>query len=221
MNTADTESDVGLIYPQEIIERARETVPMTPFALTGPQAESAGQVRGYGGLGVPRAPGERATQRHPFETYVIGWTDANHTTASVQVYTGTVLNDEEDITDTVTITGINATYALVSGDWLYLDTDFDSNGDITACSLSQATSSGWTGYPSLSPSATKWIQPICHVRTFKSSKAGGGVPDSGEWSQIESDLFISQKTTTHLVKMQACIGGELRWKLVPGAGGVG
>lgn len=201
---ARTKAELAALSPIPL-----NTVPMVGLIL-GPRPASEG-------LSDPKIP--PTERRHPFEVFIIGYTDSNYTTARCLVYAGTVLEDEEDITSRVVVDDTDAVWTLTDEDWLYIKATFDGDGVITDLGLHKAGVAGWTGYPSLTPDASTWIQPVAHVRDIRKGQSGGTTVDSGEWSQIESGLFISQKTNTHLVKVQACIGGNLRWKLIPGVGG--
>lgn len=132
-------------------------------------------------------------KRHPFEVYIVGYTDGDMDEAIVEVYRGTVRADDGTMNPEV-ITAIDDQFTMTAtNDWLYLDCDFDANGLITGITLTLGT----TCPAPNSGGVTKWYHPIAHLRPYKTGKSGD--VDNGEWEQVKTGYFISQKTNTHLV----------------------
>lgn len=179
--------------PERIV---RAVMPLTP----------AGSMDGIAGTGQrpgfdPGRPGvPDVIKRFPFEVYIVGYSDANRTTAYVKVYRG-IIRANNDALTTIAIGSIDTQFSINSTTtWLYLEADFDGNGALETVTLNASSSFGdGTGtFHKGTGADRKWYHPIAHVRAFKTGKVGGGVPDSGEYGHIATGYFISQKTNTHL-----------------------
>lgn len=227
---------------QSSVENARQRRrALTPIPMSElPPASAIGNgINGEAGWDVPNPLGD--PKRHPFEVYVVGYTSAPQTTARCQIAWGTV-RDTEKITDIVTITDLDTTIELTSGDKVWLEVVFSVSGSvvsITSCAVKKGVpaSNGWTTYPNemkyTSASSYTWYHLIAYVRELQSNKGTllslpNTPPDSGEFPDIEPNLVIAQCTNTHLVAQQQCMMDydvspnliRSAARLVPGPGGI-
>ena len=187
----------------------------------------------------------RDPKRHPFEVYITGYTTDAETTAKCQIAWGTV-RGREKIDDLVTITDLDTTINLTSGDKVWLEVQFTVAGSVvtlSTCAVRKGNPAagdfqGWTSWPNemlySSASSYKWFHLIAYVRTAKRGKdplqsptPNHPYPDSGEFPVIKTGLVIAQCTNTHLVAQQQCMidyadANKIKSaaRLVPGPGGV-
>jgi len=173
-------------------------------------------------------------KRHPFEVYVVSYTGAPKTTANCQMAWGTVRATEK-VNALVTVTDLDATFTLTSGDMVWLEVVFSVASNvvsISSCARKKGVpaANGWTTYPNemkyTSASSYTWYHLIAYVRAFKHGK-NDPAADSGEIAVINTGLVIAQCTNTHLVAQQQCMidyndSNKIKSaaRLVPGPGGV-
>lgn len=165
---------------------------------------------------APFAPRRMPETRrlHPFEVFIFGFTSSSADTARVKIGTGTILEDESDITSIATIDGIDNALEVTLGDWIWIEVQFDADGGIVTALIGAGGT--WPAYPSLfddsaGDGSNIWYQPLAQLRGPLTDKIGE--------HPIVEDAVISQKTNTHLVACKACIGDSVIWTLAPGVGG--
>ncbi len=155
-----------------------------------------------------RAP-DLGVRRQPFEVYVVGYTSFDRTTARVRIAPGTILKGETDLSDLVTIAGLEDEYELSSGDALWITATFDEDGGVTDCSIDSGSRPSAMFVPYTGSNG--WRHPLAQVRAAK----------DGEVALLADDQTIAQKCNTHLICIKACFGEELvsGWGFTASPGG--
>lgn len=219
----DTSSDAPPDAPPDapddvlsgILDGVHRRVPFDTFA----QGNAPGVIQPAREFPADPTPDPR---RHPWEVYIVGYTNSGQGTASVQLARGTVLNSDTDLTDIATITGLDTTYTLTTGEALWVHAVFNSGGAFTTLAIEKGAPTA-SFFVAGGGGGNECFYPIAQVLAFGTGKNGPPTPNSGEFPQLGTGYFIAQKCNTHLVKVRMCIGSAMTqgWVLMPGPGGWG
>lgn len=197
----------------ESLERGRrelanlQSVPLSEIPNLSRKSDLSTQA-----LGFPKRRTPETRRLHPFEVFIVGFTDADATTARVQVGTGTILKNQGDISSIATIANKDAVFEVSVGEWIWIAVEFAADGDVTSCSMESGAS--WANFPEtyeITGETNSWIQPIAQLRPTLGDKIGE--------HPLMAGAVISQKTNSHLVVVRGCMDGDLIYALKPGMGG--
>lgn len=208
---------------EDVMARIREVVPLPPVQVPPESSASPVAPRDIGGRQWDSTtPGVR--ERHPFQVYVAGMNSDNDV-ATLAVAWGTIINDALDVTDAVTITGLDTPFTVANNDKIWIEASITSpTGVVTTAEMRSGNpvDEGWTSFPD-PHAAGKWFHLIAQIRDFQGRFEGGTRPDSGEIPFVpEEDYIIAQLTNTNLVVAIDCIGLSMEriWHLKPWHGAV-